>query len=259
MVFGAGGDRDRGKRPLMGAAAARLADSPSSPTTIRAARTRPRSAPRSWPPAPARARSATARRRSQPALNALGAGDVLVVAGKGHEQGQTIGATVLPFDDVAVDPRAWPGLRMTRRCGPPTSSPQATGGVMARAVRARPACRSTPARWARRPVRRAGRRDRRRPRASSPMRWRRARPARWCIACRRRADGAPLLRVDDTLAALHRARRVRPRALRPARVVAVTGSVGKTTTKEMLRAALAAHRHDPCGARPPTTTIGACR
>jgi UDP-N-acetylmuramoyl-L-alanyl-D-glutamate--2,6-diaminopimelate ligase len=36
------------------------------------------------------------------ALEALGPGDVLAVAGKGHEQGQTIGGTVIPFDDVSV-------------------------------------------------------------------------------------------------------------------------------------------------------------
>ena len=48
------------------------------------------------------ARSAIGRRAIAAALNGLGAGDVLVVAGKGHEQGQTIGDTVIPFDDVDV-------------------------------------------------------------------------------------------------------------------------------------------------------------
>ena len=104
VVFGAGGDRDPGKRPLMGAAAARLADvaivtddNPRSedPAAIRAAVL-------AGLPA-ARARSATARRRSPRRLPRCGPGDVLAVAGKGHEQGQTVGGTVLPFDDVAVD------------------------------------------------------------------------------------------------------------------------------------------------------------
>jgi UDP-N-acetylmuramoyl-L-alanyl-D-glutamate--2,6-diaminopimelate ligase len=100
VVFGAGGDRDRGKRPLMGDAAHRLADAaiitddnPRSedPASIRAAI-------RAACPGAAeigdRAAAITA------GLNALQPGDVLVVAGKGHESGQTIGATTLPFDDA---------------------------------------------------------------------------------------------------------------------------------------------------------------
>jgi UDP-N-acetylmuramoyl-L-alanyl-D-glutamate--2,6-diaminopimelate ligase len=102
VVFGAGGDRDRGKRPLMGAAAARLADvaivtddNPRSedPAAIRAAVL---AACRGGREIGDRARAIAK------ALNGLGAGDVLAVAGKGHEQGQTIGATVIPFDDVDV-------------------------------------------------------------------------------------------------------------------------------------------------------------
>jgi UDP-N-acetylmuramoyl-L-alanyl-D-glutamate--2,6-diaminopimelate ligase len=102
IVFGAGGDRDTGKRPLMGAAAARLAD----------ARIVTDDNPRSEAPAAIRAAILAAcpggveigdRRAAIAAgLELLGPGDVLVVAGKGHEQGQMIGGEVLPFDDAAV-------------------------------------------------------------------------------------------------------------------------------------------------------------
>ncbi len=111
VVFGAGGDRDRGKRPLMGAAAARLADIAIVTDDN----------PRSEDPASIRAAILTAcpdameigdrAKAIETALNALGAGDVLVVAGKGHEQGQTIGATVLPFDDVSVIRRLAGGMQ----------------------------------------------------------------------------------------------------------------------------------------------------
>jgi UDP-N-acetylmuramoyl-L-alanyl-D-glutamate--2,6-diaminopimelate ligase len=102
VVFGAGGDRDTGKRPLMGAAAARLADvaivtddNPRSedPAAIRAA---------VLAACPGGREIGDRERAIAAALNGLGAGDVLAVAGKGHEQGQTIGATVVPFDDVGV-------------------------------------------------------------------------------------------------------------------------------------------------------------
>jgi UDP-N-acetylmuramoyl-L-alanyl-D-glutamate--2,6-diaminopimelate ligase len=102
LVFGAGGDRDRGKRPLMGGVAARLADiaiitddNPRSedPAAIRAA---------------VRAACPSAREIGDreaaiaAALSLLAPGDVLAVAGKGHEQGQTIAGRTLPFDDVGV-------------------------------------------------------------------------------------------------------------------------------------------------------------
>ena len=102
IVFGAGGDRDRGKRPLMGQAAARLADrvivtddNPRSedPASIRAA------VMTQCPGAREIGDRAVA---IETALNDLAAGDVLVVAGKGHEQGQIVGDVVLPFDDASV-------------------------------------------------------------------------------------------------------------------------------------------------------------
>lgn len=102
VVFGAGGDRDRGKRPLMGEAAARLADrvivtddNPRSedPASIRAAIL---SACAGAADIGDRARAIAA------AMSDLGRGDVLAVAGKGHEQGQTIGMETLPFDDAGV-------------------------------------------------------------------------------------------------------------------------------------------------------------
>jgi UDP-N-acetylmuramoyl-L-alanyl-D-glutamate--2,6-diaminopimelate ligase len=102
IVFGAGGDRDRGKRPLMGAAAARLADvrivtddnpRTEAPAAIREA---------ILAACPGAMEIGDRTRAIEAGLNALAAGDVLVIAGKGHEQGQTVGTTVLPFDDVAV-------------------------------------------------------------------------------------------------------------------------------------------------------------
>jgi UDP-N-acetylmuramoyl-L-alanyl-D-glutamate--2,6-diaminopimelate ligase len=102
LVFGAGGDRDRGKRPLMGAIAARLADAAivtddnprsENPATIRAAI---RAA------CPDAAEIGDRAAAIAAAMSDLRPGDVLAVAGKGHEQGQTIGTTVLPFDDVTT-------------------------------------------------------------------------------------------------------------------------------------------------------------
>ncbi len=101
VVFGAGGDRDRTKRPLMGAIAASLADVAIVTDDN----------PRSEPPAAIRAEiraGASGLREIGDRREAIGAaaamlreGDVLVVAGKGHEQGQIVGAIIHPFDDVA--------------------------------------------------------------------------------------------------------------------------------------------------------------
>jgi UDP-N-acetylmuramoyl-L-alanyl-D-glutamate--2,6-diaminopimelate ligase len=99
VVFGCGGDRDQGKRPLMGEIAAEKADrvivtddNPRSeePAAIRAA---------ILAAAPGAIEIGDRREAIQHAIDELGAGDVLLVAGKGHETGQTIAGRTLPFSD----------------------------------------------------------------------------------------------------------------------------------------------------------------
>ncbi|HEY0028611.1 MAG TPA: UDP-N-acetylmuramoyl-L-alanyl-D-glutamate--2,6-diaminopimelate ligase [Allosphingosinicella sp.] len=102
IVFGAGGDRDVGKRPEMGAVAVRLADMVIVTDDN----------PRSEDPAAIRrdilagapgAREVPGRREAIAAAVAqAGPDDIILLAGKGHEQGQIVGDQVLPFDDVTV-------------------------------------------------------------------------------------------------------------------------------------------------------------
>jgi UDP-N-acetylmuramoyl-L-alanyl-D-glutamate--2,6-diaminopimelate ligase len=103
VVFGAGGDRDRAKRPLMGRAADEHADvaiitsdNPRSedPEAIIAAVAEG---------APRAERIVDRRDAIERAVALAGPGDVVVIAGKGHEQGQEFaGGRILPFDDVTV-------------------------------------------------------------------------------------------------------------------------------------------------------------
>jgi UDP-N-acetylmuramoyl-L-alanyl-D-glutamate--2,6-diaminopimelate ligase len=99
VVFGCGGDRDRAKRPIMGEIATRLADrvyvtddNPRNedPASIRAA---------IMAAAPGAIEIGDRAQAIRTAVDALEAGDVLMVAGKGHEEGQKIGKTVKPFSD----------------------------------------------------------------------------------------------------------------------------------------------------------------
>ena len=107
VVFGCGGDRDRGKRPLMGAIAARLADrvwvTSDNPRSERPAAIIAEIV-EGIPPAAGRDRHATMPDRKaaiRAALEWARAGDVVVIAGKGHETYQIIGSEVLAFDDRA--------------------------------------------------------------------------------------------------------------------------------------------------------------
>ncbi len=101
-VFGAGGDRDTGKRPEMGAVAAKLSDvvivtddNPRNedPAVIRSA---------IMAAAPGAIEVAGRRQAIAEAIAMAENGDIILLAGKGHETGQIVGDRVLPFDDVLV-------------------------------------------------------------------------------------------------------------------------------------------------------------
>ncbi|MGN6123014.1 MAG: UDP-N-acetylmuramoyl-L-alanyl-D-glutamate--2,6-diaminopimelate ligase [Sphingomonas oligoaromativorans] len=102
VVFGAGGDRDTGKRPEMGAIAAKMADvaivtddnpRTEDPASIRSA---------IMAAAPGAREIGDRRSAIAAAIAEAGEGDIVLIAGKGHETGQIVGDLVLPFDDVAV-------------------------------------------------------------------------------------------------------------------------------------------------------------
>jgi UDP-N-acetylmuramoyl-L-alanyl-D-glutamate--2,6-diaminopimelate ligase len=102
VVFGAGGDRDRSKRPQMGAIAADLAD--IAIVTDDNPRSEAPEAIRAEIMAGALGLSEISGRGEAIATAAglMVAGDILVVAGKGHEQGQDIAGVIHPFDDAAA-------------------------------------------------------------------------------------------------------------------------------------------------------------
>jgi UDP-N-acetylmuramoyl-L-alanyl-D-glutamate--2,6-diaminopimelate ligase len=145
VVFGCGGDRDRAKRPLMGEVATRLADlavlttdNPRSedPTSIAAEVRAGVGRPEVLVEEPDR-RAAIAL-----ALESARPGDVVVLAGKGHETTQVVGVDVRPFDDRAVAAEllgnlpgnrpgsAWPKAGTTAGGGP-GSVPERSGGAPA--------------------------------------------------------------------------------------------------------------------------------
>ena len=102
VVFGCGGDRDGGKRPLMAQVAEQYADvvivtddnpRTEDPATIR----------KQIMQATSHATEVADRDKAiEQALQGLGGDDILIIAGKGHEQGQIVGTEILPFDDLTV-------------------------------------------------------------------------------------------------------------------------------------------------------------
>jgi len=124
-VFGAGGDRDRTKRPLMGMVAARLSDivviTSDNPRTEDPLRIIDEVKLGAEP----EARQGNAELIAMPdrrdailhAIDRASAGDVVLVAGKGHEKYQDIGGRVTPFDDAAVAREALEARREKSRVG----------------------------------------------------------------------------------------------------------------------------------------------
>ncbi len=106
VVFGCGGDRDKGKRPVMGRIASELADHVIITDDN----------PRGEEPAIIRREILAAcpggedignrKYAIHKAIMMAGEGDIVVIAGKGHERGQIIGSNIIPFDDLAITQEA---------------------------------------------------------------------------------------------------------------------------------------------------------
>jgi UDP-N-acetylmuramoyl-L-alanyl-D-glutamate--2,6-diaminopimelate ligase len=127
-VFGCGGDRERTKRPLMGNVAAKLSDlvvltsdNPRSEDPLRIIEEIKRGlVPPSHPGAPKRpstpfVTNPDRRQAIEQAIRTAKPGDLVIIAGKGHEKYQVIGSRILPFDDVEVAQAALVGRRGASR------------------------------------------------------------------------------------------------------------------------------------------------
>ena len=240
VVFGAGGDRDAGKRPIMGRIAAEMADrvivtddNPRSenPAAIRAA---------ILADAPGATEIGDRSDAIRKTVSELKAGDVLLIAGKGHETGQIIGDRVVPFSDHEAVAAALQGKWHERaldhrRNG--SGHARAAAGVLPADVNGISIDSRTVGKGDAFFAIKGDNRDGHEfvegaLKAGAAL-------AVVSSAQRARFPDAPLLIVPDVFEALRglaRAARERMRA----KVIAVTGSVGKTGTKEALNLALSA-------------------
>jgi UDP-N-acetylmuramoyl-L-alanyl-D-glutamate--2,6-diaminopimelate ligase len=124
-VFGAGGDRDKTKRPLMGMVAARLSDvvvitsdNPRGEDPARIIEEVKRGAEPEMRQGNAEVLAIADRREAiLHAVDRASRGDVVLIAGKGHEKYQEIGGRMTPFDDVAVAREALEARRVKSRVG----------------------------------------------------------------------------------------------------------------------------------------------
>ena len=108
-VFGCGGDRDRTKRPLMGAVAARLSDvvvmtsdNPRTEDPVRIIEEIKRGVPPTSDRSAATFTIVDRKEAIQFAIKKAEPGDLVLLVGKGHEQSQVTGTSELPFDEAAI-------------------------------------------------------------------------------------------------------------------------------------------------------------
>src|SRR5262249_4730561 len=117
VVFGCGGDRHRGKRPQMGEIGARLADQVIATPDNPRGEDPPATRPETLAPSPTTREIGARAEAINTAIAGLAAGDLLVIAGKGHETYQIVGDRTLPFDDASVARAAVAELAQRRRGG----------------------------------------------------------------------------------------------------------------------------------------------
>ncbi len=231
-VFGCGGDRDKGKRPIMGAIAARSADvvivtddnpRTEAPEVIRR---------QILVTAPGAREIGDRAEAIATAVQSMQRGDVLLVAGKGHETGQIVGGTTLPFSDhevlrAAMATPLWTANALL------VASNGALDGTITQVINGF----SIDTRSLERGDVFVALKDVRDGHEFVTEAFHAGAAAALVAASytRQEGDGA-LIRVDDPLRALERIGiAARARLAPSAYVIAVTGSVGKTGTKEMLR------------------------
>ena len=241
VIFGCGGDRDKGKRPLMGVAAARFADdvilTDDNPRSENPAQIRKEA----LAGAPDAKEIGDRTQAIHAGIAALKLGDALVIAGKGHESGQIVGNETRPFLDRDEAIKAALSLGESGMNALWTSA-EAEAATLGRASHAFEATGLSIDTRTLKPgdlfvALKGDARDGHEFVCAAL----RARAAAALVS--QKVDGlvadASLLSVANTLRGLEdlgRASRTRTRA----KVVAVTGSAGKTTTKEMLRLAFGA-------------------
>lgn len=239
-VFGCGGDRDRGKRPIMGRISAEHADvtivTDDNPRTEEAAAIRREVIAG----APGAIEIGDRGNAIRSAIAMMSIGDVVLVAGKGHETGQIVGSSVLPFSDADEISKALADRAQTAALWTWDDLVAASGGIADGLAMPTINGFSIDTRTISPGDVFVALKDQRDGHdfVSSAFKGGAAAAIVGKTYAKRDGDGA-LIRVNDTLVALQKIGVASRRRLASKAVVfAVTGSVGKTGTKEMLAACL---------------------